>query len=239
MPFRSLQLLNQILTVTFSFQESLSKSGGRRRSAKLPELSKDFSFKAVDLFKMDTDCGSQICHTEFKLVQTCHLYVETPNTNCSIPCNVSPCRVEIFHNIRCPIISCTSKSTTTTMVPFITTVSPTPSPSQCSGPLCISSLTVNGFLAILILLGGIFGYRKIKIREQRRNYINLDDSPNNPIIRGFENVNLTEASETNPTDPASVRSEASQGHQHRFSFLAIRSFFSRRANHEQNQNNPV
>lgn len=171
MPFRSLQLLNQILTVTFSFQESLSKSGGRRRSAKLPELSKDFSFKAVDLFKMDTDCGSQICHTEFKLVQTCHLYVETPNTNCSIPCNVSPCRVEIFHNIRCPIISCTSKSTTTTMVPFITTVSPTPSPSQCSGPLCISSLTVNGFLAILILLGGIFGYRKIKIREQRRNYI--------------------------------------------------------------------
>lgn len=183
----------------------------------------------IDSFKMDVDCGERVCHTEFKILPTCHLYVETPNSNCSIPCVLEPCKVEIYHNIRCPLIFCQDK-TTTTMGPF-TTISPTPLP-DCSGPLCYSSLSVNIVLTIAVLLGVIFGAKYIKKLKQRHEYSALEEMP---IMRGYSNAELNERREShslenqNAIDPAEAENAETNDTnqtQHPASFTSrLRSFF--------------
>lgn len=193
---------------------------------------------------MDVDCGSKICHTEFKILPTCHLYVPTPDSNCSIPCILETCNVEIYHNIRCPVILCHEK-TTTTSIP--TTISPTPTPPDCSGPLCYTSLSVNAFLAVVILLGFVAGAKYIKKLKQRHAYQPLANDM--PIIRGFSNVDLNarnsianENSEdieaANAANPNSAQADPNQDSENQASILSrFRSLFrfSFRSSHQENQ----
>jgi len=127
---------------------------------------------------METDCGSNICHIEFKLLPSCHLYVKTPGTNCSIPCFLEECKRELHFNIRCPVILCYPKTTTTTMIPT-TTISPMP--DQCSSALCISSVVFNALFIVLFVLCGLWVYNGVKRFRTARNYQGNDEE--RPIVR--------------------------------------------------------
>jgi len=143
------------------------------------------------VFRSDesTDCGDQICVTEYKILPTCHLFV--PSGNCSIPCEMINCQVELHHNIRCPIICCYPKTTTTTStVSPMPTVSPSPkSGSVCQSGLCISSVSLNAILLVAFVLAIIFGRRYVKKLKLQRQYSRIDEE--SPIIRGYSNVELS------------------------------------------------
>jgi len=139
---------------------------------------------------METDCGDRLCNIDYKILPTCHMYVKTPG-NCSIPCNVAECKIEIFHQIRCPVIHCFPKPSTTTVSPF--TIAPLPTNSDCSGPVCISLLALNILFFIVIVTGAILGYCFYK-KTRRAQYQNIDEI--RPIIRGFSNVELRTPSPT-------------------------------------------
>lgn len=174
-------------------------------SCSLKRFSFNFSgFDSIDVRKvlnMDIDCGSEICQIVYKILPTCHMYIAPPHSTCKIPCSLDECKIETFHNIRCPIIHCTPKTTTTT--PFTTTLPfPTPSPnSDCSGPLCISSLVFNAIFLVAIISVSVFAirsFRKFRMMQRANHLLSRFDEERVPIIRGFANVNLSsQASELN------------------------------------------
>lgn len=178
-------------------------------------------------FKMDSDCGTDICHTEFKILPTCHLRVSTPNTNCSIPCNLKPCNVEIHHYIRCPVISCYPKSSTTTPIPT-TSIRPTAAPLNptCTSPICITSVSFNALFLILLALGSFFGFRFYKRQTRRQNYQELANveafgrNENSSILRGFSNVDLA-----TPPNESLQPNQSSSTTNH---FATLRKIFQRR-----------
>lgn len=132
---------------------------------------------------MDTDCGSTICHIEFKVLPSCHLYVKTPGTNCSIPCFLENCKKELHFNVRCPVILCYPKTTTTTTMAPTTTVSPLP--NECSNALCISSVVFNLLLLLILIFGGIWVFKKVKHLHRARTYQQVEAE--RPVARNLEN----------------------------------------------------
>lgn len=159
----------------------------------------------------DIDCPNSVCHLEMRTVEVCHLYRKTEDhPNCSIPCNLSECSFQTYFHVRCPLWTCTEKITTTSSPSTTTTTSPsttsTTSPSTtttsspeppkaaaCSSAVCISAVSFNAVL-ILVLALVCFIFRK-KLRLARsRNYGTPEELA--PIIRGYSAGNFSIENET-------------------------------------------
>lgn len=126
----------------------------------------------------EVECDTTICDLEVKLLPTCHLRIETPDRpNCSIPCSVDSCKVEIHHRIRCPIWTCKEKESTTTPATIITTVKPGPTPPSECGTFCLSMASVNGlFLLFFLILAIYLVVRKVRNRRAR-GYEEVEGAP--------------------------------------------------------------
>lgn len=98
------------------------------------------------------DCGSKICQEEFRILPTCIIYVDkSEEEKCEYPCSEKNCQKEIHHLIECPVWICSDKTTTTPA--STTTLGPDPYHPQCSSPLCISSVSINGILILVAIIG--------------------------------------------------------------------------------------
>jgi len=111
-----------------------------------------------DLNKMMSttrDCGDRICTLFFQIVETCILYVKSEtHPSCDVPCDIRDCKLEIYHDIECPVWDCALKpnSTTTTIAPIpITTSTPPTNFSECSAA-CIIAIS---FALLFALCFGI------------------------------------------------------------------------------------
>ena len=147
------------------------------------------AFKTRDQRDTDRDCGSTICQLEFRFLQTCTLYVDQSDTEtCAYPCSLEHCLPEIHHFIQCPIWTCSEKSTTTASPSPTSTASPH-EPSQCSSPLCISGISFNVVL-ILVLALALYFLKKYFFRQRQQNTFEnslynetFDAFSNEPILR--------------------------------------------------------
>ena len=124
------------------------------------------------------DCGTQTCDSVFEVLETCLVYLEpdTPTSTCMIPCDVSGCIVKTYHFINCAVWTCQDKVTTT--LPPVTSSTPSPAqPHSCSGPVCISSVSLNFLVGTGALVALGLWSRKTWQRRRRALYQSLDPSP--------------------------------------------------------------
>lgn len=140
------------------------------------------------------DCFNKTCELTYEVVPNCYIYVQDEqDPSCQIPCNLNACTVELHHFILCPLWTCESKTSTTTLAPLPPSSTPNPfppSPSHmCSNPLCISSVTVNALIIFAILIGVIL-YKVKQTRRARTAFNDNNESPTNdydlqhsPIVR--------------------------------------------------------
>ena len=130
----------------------------------------------------NVDCGDKVCSLDYRVVPTCIIYMPNPKTDCEIPCKMQNCKVEIKHFVECPLWTCVEKPTT--LIPFTTTHTPTPTvtPSGNNDAL-YSSLAMNTLL-IVALAFSIF--KVVKYRRALRIPNTVVPNPNVEagILRG-------------------------------------------------------
>lgn len=148
------------------------------------------------LYAKTVDCGQTECVENFRFKEICKLYINTGLPGCQVPCDVRTCRTYIKENILCPIWSCYDK---TTVKPW-TTIAPANSTSPVchTDPTCISSLSINGLLAIL-LLSALAVFLKKKRSGPRRAFIDDDVESGNTAAT---NADSTQTAQSTPTSQA-------------------------------------
>lgn len=132
------------------------------------------------------DCGNELCDVTYMMESTCIVYIPSENTSlpCNVPCDIEHCVQKVYHFTECPLWSCIPKTTTsspntTTLSPSSTTVAP--SPSACQGALCISSVSFNVLILILLIgFGSFFLRKKIRQRQLRASYSGFSNPLSNP-----------------------------------------------------------
>ena len=136
----------------------------------------------------DRDCGKQTCSLEIRFLPSCTLYGdESSEETCNYPCSLDHCVPEIHHFIQCPIWSCFDK-TTTVQPPDSTTSTPPSSHSECS-TLCISSISFNAIMILIVAIMTVFLKKHFCHRTQETSFENalfnqtFDAFSNEPIIR--------------------------------------------------------
>jgi len=211
------------------FQESFERSekllpssddslkGSRNKT--LMTKSKMPSFLPIDkMTKMigtERDCVDRFCILNFEVVENCIVYSasETHRT-CDVPCDVRDCKLEIFHNVMCPLWVCTLKPTTPSPSPSPSPSPPEPpSPFSCSTPSCVAAASSSGVMGIFLVFLAILLWKKTnlahRLRARLSNYERLDDPESNmlrervdmsPIVTGSAPLNT----DANVNQPASL-----------------------------------
>lgn len=146
------------------------------------------------------DCGDRICSLTFQIVETCALYIKTPEHKlCDVPCDVRDCKVEYYHEIQCPIWTCQMKPQTTTISPNTTLIPFPPEPtagSDCSDAACITASFLAALFGLCFVTALIFlirnrqMLRNMRARVQRYGF---DDEERTPIFRRSQNLQNLEA----------------------------------------------
>lgn len=96
------------------------------------------------------DCQDKYCEMSYELLPDCTLYLPIDESYaCDYPCSEKNCKTEFYHFESCPSWSCTSKTTPSPL-------DPTPTPDHghlnCTGPVCIASVTIASVLLILVIV---------------------------------------------------------------------------------------
>jgi len=150
-----------------------------------PKQSSDLNDTSFSRCKIEAiDCPDRVCSFEHRLEPICNLFLPTPGTDCTIPCKMEHCKVEIRHFIDCPIWTCVEKPST--LVPFPTTTpnpTPTAKPDSDTIPYLYASLALN---TLLLTFCGLFlaSVCRRRLRTTPNNStadIDLERGP--PIIR--------------------------------------------------------
>ena len=163
-------------------------------SSRNHEIASDLEEKIEKMMEITKDCTHRVCELTFAIVNTCILYLKTDENTCDVPCDTRDCKIEVHHEIRCPIWTCKRKPTTTTTTSSTTYLpeptwppSPAPSTGDCYTAACISASTFAAILtlAVIILIILFVKNRRIlrNLRARLSQYTRVDDD-NTPILRG-------------------------------------------------------
>ena len=162
----------------------------------------------------EKDCGSRTCTMEIHFEAVCITYVdESDFVSCDFPCSKAHCTEEIHYSVDCPTWLCTEKTTTTEAPTPAPLTTPRPSHDNgCSSPACISSVTFNCLL-ILVVVALISLY--LKLRQRLPSTSATEHGLSNPFFDEFVNTTpiIRSHSERLPLLPLSTSENQRSGQQ--------------------------
>lgn len=131
----------------------------------------------------------------------CKILLPTNSTSCNIPCVTTGCKIEVHHDMNCPIWICEPNPDPTTTMSPSSSSEPTPDPPQ---PDHSTSFSVSIFFNILfglVLLAVLasYGFRRFKKTRQNYNRIEMRTFGESDPTQSRENEPLLVARENEPS----------------------------------------